>query len=742
MTVKRDALIVATGKYRDPKLPELHGPRQDAIALRRVLGDTSIGNFEVDVALNSRVHVLRQRLEAFFADRARDDVLLLHMSCHGIKDTSGQLYFAATDTQVKLLHSTGIDADWVRRLMDRSRSKSIVLLLDCCFGGAFAAGIRRSGVAEGADIQGRFAAADGSGRVVITASDSLQYAFEGATIQGKPQPSVFTRTLVHALETGAADKDADSEISVTELYDFVLQRMRAESPDQLPLKWEFGVTGGVMIAANPNAPPSNLAGLPESIRNALASSDTLLRLGAVVELSYLARGDDQRARAKAIEALKKLAGDDSTKVKEAAGRLASELTSVVAKSDPSRTRTVSTRRQEARRQEVRLPRPDRNPPPRKPTPRKPPDRAGDSSEPERSTEHSSIEAQWKAAVEVARVRHTVALKVVLFSPDGSRIASAGAESKPQISSTQTGAVLTTLDHGSLKWVRAMAFSPDGQFLVTGGDAPVRRWHISPLGNYTQLAHTGVNAIAFSASGSIMATGGDDGYVRIWATTSGLELGNVKHGSKVRAVALNLDLRLASGADDMTARLWDIRGFADPQEVATVRHGNFIGVVRKVAFSPDGVLWVSGGDSRTVRVCRAESGVVVAELVHGTDFTSVKDLAFSPDGRYLATGDDSGVGSLWDLQRSPPQKVAHLQHGGSVNSIAFHPSGKLVATGSSDATAVVWSVPIGERMAVMKHDGSVDALTFDATGGRLATGSSDLNVRVWASVPYAFVNASG
>ena len=39
--------------------------------------------------------VLRRKVATFFADRGCDDLLLLHVSCDGLKDDSGQLYFAA-----------------------------------------------------------------------------------------------------------------------------------------------------------------------------------------------------------------------------------------------------------------------------------------------------------------------------------------------------------------------------------------------------------------------------------------------------------------------------------------------------------------------------------------------------------------------------------------------------------------------------------------------------------------------
>jgi hypothetical protein len=94
----RYALIVANGLYEDATLRKLRAPTHDAAALRRVLSDPLIGGFDADVFANEPEHMLRRRIYAFFDNRAPDD-LLLHISCHGLKDVGGELYFAARDSQ-------------------------------------------------------------------------------------------------------------------------------------------------------------------------------------------------------------------------------------------------------------------------------------------------------------------------------------------------------------------------------------------------------------------------------------------------------------------------------------------------------------------------------------------------------------------------------------------------------------------------------------------------------------------
>jgi uncharacterized caspase-like protein len=98
--------------------------------------------------------------------------------------------------------------------MDRSFSKRQVLVLDCCHSGAFAHGAKS---AQGVSV-GTAEAFEGTGlgRVVLTATDSTQYAWEGDQVIGDAQNSLFTHFLVEGLKTGAADKDADGVVTVDE----------------------------------------------------------------------------------------------------------------------------------------------------------------------------------------------------------------------------------------------------------------------------------------------------------------------------------------------------------------------------------------------------------------------------------------------------------------------------------------------------------------------------------------------
>ena len=315
----RSALIVANWKYEDEDLRQLVAPANDAEALAGVLRDPKICGFEVTTLLNRPSREACEQIERFFLDRKRDDLLLLYFSCHGIKDDDGLLYFAAPDTRLiehgRPLRSTALSADFVRSVMRASSSRRQVLMLDCCYSGAFAGAMLSKGD-KSAGVKDQFE--QGRGMVVMTASDALQYSFEGDSVAGEAVNSIFTRVLVKGLETGEADHDRDGTISLDELYDYVYERVVKENANQRPKKWDLGVEGKIVVAQTPVVRAAELA--PELLE-AIHSPFSRVRLGVVGELGDLLNGGHKGLALAARAALERLAEDDSRQVSAAAGAL-------------------------------------------------------------------------------------------------------------------------------------------------------------------------------------------------------------------------------------------------------------------------------------------------------------------------------------------------------------------------------------------------------------------------------------
>lgn len=318
MSETKTALLVATDAYEDPKFRRLRAPTSDAEALAGVLADPAVGGFAVRSLVNEAFWTINEEIEGFFSDCRRDDLLLLYFACHGLKDPSGRLYFATSNTKFARLAATGVSSAWVNEQMDRCRSRRIVMLLDCCYSGAFARGLAPRGGEGRVEVVQRF---DGRGRAVITASDAMEYAYEGDELAVEAgAPSVFTGALVGGLTSGEADRDGDGKVGLEELYDYVYDRVREVTPDQTPTMSTHGVQGELFIAANPHPPPPpvDIVPLPFELRQAAESELEWQRQGAVGGLRRLLDSHRPGLALSARQTLQRLAQDDSAAVRTSA----------------------------------------------------------------------------------------------------------------------------------------------------------------------------------------------------------------------------------------------------------------------------------------------------------------------------------------------------------------------------------------------------------------------------------------
>jgi hypothetical protein len=227
--------------------------------------------------------------------------------------------------------------------MRASRSRSIVLLLDCCYGGAFGNGVavRAAGDVNVLDSFPGGRLGGGRGRAVITASNAMEYAFEGDRLadDNSQRPSVFTSVLVDGLATGDADRDEDGWISLDELYEYVFDRVREQTPHQTPTR-NIEMQGELYLARSRRRPlaipadlqapmidPSELylarsrrrpLAIPADLQAAMIDPNRFIRIGAVSELRTRLVSDNLPAAVEAHDALAEMARNDIRYVAEPA----------------------------------------------------------------------------------------------------------------------------------------------------------------------------------------------------------------------------------------------------------------------------------------------------------------------------------------------------------------------------------------------------------------------------------------
>jgi uncharacterized caspase-like protein len=249
--MKKVALLIGMSEYQ-PGLNSLPGAVRDMAAMQRVLQHSDMGGFdEVKTLANPDVQQMQESIETIFSGCAKEDLTLLFFSGHGVKDDRGRLYFTTTltrkNTNGDLVKSTAVPASFVQDIMSHALCKRQVVILDCCFSGAFAEGMtaKDDGVV---DVQSQLG---GEGRAVLTSSTSTQYSFE----QQGAELSVYTRFIVEGIETGIADTDDDGFIAVDELHDYARKKVQAISPAMNPKIYAVEEGFRIFLAKAPTSDP-------------------------------------------------------------------------------------------------------------------------------------------------------------------------------------------------------------------------------------------------------------------------------------------------------------------------------------------------------------------------------------------------------------------------------------------------------------------------------------------------------
>ncbi len=315
------ALIIGNDQYDDPKLAQLKTPAADSLALAKVLADKAIGSFDaVNPLINKTEGEIRRAVSSFLINKKPEDLVLVYFSGHGVLDDRGRLFLSLKDTETSLLKATSIPSSFIADEMDGCRSKRQILILDCCHSGAFARGTKgdQKAVTE-ATFEG-----SGYGRVVMTATDSTQYALEGDQVISQTDFSLFTHFLLEGLQTGEADMDNDGHVSLDEWYDYTYARVISETPNQVPHKWSYNQQGDLVIARNPNV-KKKIVELPYELLQALESPFMGIRESAVTELGKYLRSRDPEVIGLTLAALEKMMGDDSRRISVMAEKLLAEF---------------------------------------------------------------------------------------------------------------------------------------------------------------------------------------------------------------------------------------------------------------------------------------------------------------------------------------------------------------------------------------------------------------------------------
>jgi WD40 repeat protein/serine/threonine protein kinase len=342
--------------------------------------------------------------------------------------------------------------------------------------------------------------------------------------------------------------------------------------------------------------------------------------------------------------------------------------------------------------------------------------------------------------------HPEAITHVEFSPDGTRILSAGRDGTARVWDAATGNTLFDTPPAHVGPINHAAFSPDGRQIVTGGqDKTARVWNAftgealsPPLAHPFPLLQVGFSPVPQGPLLTVTGTRNAIGHSTTTAPTyqqqriiTGIGPNGVPQFTTITV------LTNPGGTNRIEPRgvamLWD-----DPVGGKPGRKFLHVGWINHAAFRPDGLALATANCSldklNGVRVfpVHDEKADKVPILKH---LYQVLHVAFSPDGRRVVAAcgkTDSNVGEaqIWDVATGEIVGTA-MRHQGVVTEACFSPDGRLVLTASLDGTARLWDAVSGTPATEpLRHRDPVSMARFSPDGRRVATASDDGTARVW------------
>lgn len=265
----------------------------------------------------------------------------------------------------------------------------------------------------------------------------------------------------------------------------------------------------------------------------------------------------------------------------------------------------------------------------------------------------------------------------------------------------------------------LAFSPDGDILVTGGEQGIIKfykndrngWHsFYEIQGETRKHRGYVNSLSFSPDGNILVSASNDGKINFWSREGAFIRTLITHPHPVLQVAF-------SPTDNLIA-------FTDVPLDKDVKK-SIINIL-KYPVCQDGEYQVCPGVNHFKFDAEHEG--------------NISAIDFSPDGKTLVSGGRDGKLQIWTISEdlSEPGLHAFREYEESISHIAFSPDGKIVASSHSDGIINFWNLSLVTEIYVnlqkshrlAGHKAEITKISFTSDSSQLLSSSYDGTVKLW------------
>jgi WD40 repeat protein len=317
-----------------------------------------------------------------------------------------------------------------------------------------------------------------------------------------------------------------------------------------------------------------------------------------------------------------------------------------------------------------------------------------------------------------------AVNSVALSPNGNYLAVGMANNDIKILNPKTGATVTTLT-GHTAAITSVVFSPDGTKLATSASSAtnnIKIWQTSDWTNTQTLTHvsSGVNALAFNPAGTNLASGATvatDNLI-VWLVADWSTVTSKTHSAVgVLSVVYSADgTLLASGSDDTSnnIKIWETSGWTNTQTLN--QHTNS---VTSLAFNPAGTLLASASKDDLIKIWSTVSWTVSATITASAG--DVNAVGFKNDGKLLASAHADNSLRVW-LTTDWSSVTTFADHTQAATSVAWSADGRRIVSGSLDAYAKYYSTNIFSKATTTTQVGIYNPSVYFTMQGQKTYGN--------------------